>query len=175
MLFDQDGTPVLFDEVDLLIDYIAKEKLSEFSRNEDNSLFWMNFTNIISSFPVAGFHEAYTSFREVMLSNTKAAAELFDYTTCLTMQIKSRPYTAKALETTLSQLDAIQNDSDFATVLDKNYSTLDAVAEVLLFIRINIRPIDRRMIEVNNGPIRLPIYNKARENDHNLHGARSHI
>lgn len=156
MYLDETGQVAFSDVIELLINEIAKEKHHEVTTNKDKSKFWTYFADNISSYPLAAFHNSYKEFCDNMFYNELVARDLFDYCATLTIQMRSKPFTQQALETSLSGLISLKTEKNVNAVLDKDYSQLDAIGELLLFIRIFNRPIERRLLEISGGQIRLP-------------------
>ncbi|QDH47167.1 hypothetical protein PQC07_gp049 [Aeromonas phage D3] len=156
MWFDETGKPVMEDQVAMLIDAIALEKMNELQVNGDVSKFWTVVSDTINSYPVAAFMQAYKDFTFYLLNDPSMCKELFDYTTCLVVQLRTKPYYTKAVESSLSVLTQIKNHDAFADVLDENVQGLDVIAELLMFIRLNHRVIERRLIEMAGGQVKLP-------------------
>lgn len=156
MYYNADGSQAFADEIELLIEEIAREKFYETQTNQDSSKFWITVADTISGYPLGGFHAGYEELRKSMLYQGPDSRELFDYAICFSMRMRSKPFASKALETCLSQVATIQTDSEFSEVLDREYSGLDPLGELMLFFKIFGRAIERRLVEIAGGQIRLP-------------------
>lgn len=163
MFFNADGTQAFADEIELLIEEIATEKVYEMQVNEDNSKFWRYVADTISGRTLGGFRSGYSDFREALLYNERESKDLFDYTVCFTVRMRSKPFYSKALEMALVQVESVRGIESFSEVLDKPFSELDPLAELLLFYKLFGRVIERRVAEIAGGQVRLPRAEAGRE------------
>jgi hypothetical protein len=163
MFYNADGTQAFSDEIELLIEEFAIEKIYEMQVNEDNSKFWRHVADTISGRTLGGFRAGYNDLRDALLYNEKESKDLFDYTVCFTVRMRSKPFYAKALEMALIQVETIRGIESFSDVLDKPFSELDPLAELLLFYKLFGRVIERRTAEIAGGQVRLPRPDAGRE------------
>lgn len=144
MYFDATGQRVFNDEVDLLVEEIAKERHYEHLFNEDASGFWQQYDGTVISYGVADFYKGYTELRDA-IGGSKV---LSNYAVCLGIRLRCKSFMMTAVSTLVTEYSKLRTGEGFLTALDNPLDTMDAFAELMFFTRVNNDVILRRILEM---------------------------
>lgn len=142
MYFDETGQRAFSDEIELLVEEIAKERHYESLLNDDGTKFWDYYDQTVISYGLANFKKGYQEFLNEVMSTPDRAS----YAACMAMQLRSKPFWQSAISGLASQYTALQSAVGMSDALDTDLSTMDALEELIFFSRVNNNIILRRIL-----------------------------
>lgn len=133
-------------EIEDMIDFVAKEMLIGIEINRDENDFWKTLLTCVYETSLPSFREGVTDFINVLMEFKETYNEYVGFM----FRISSRPFFKKAIQDFINGFNLLSSDKTFFDAFSFNGDSLSEAEKVLLFLTVNRSEINYRFLLLSN-------------------------